>query len=71
MQERRPEIIVKSKDGDDEFRWESVDWNRMSVAHTPKAKQLMARAKAAIDAAIDVPDAIKRLELEGFRCRRG
>jgi len=69
----KPQIIVISKDTDDSFRWLSVGWCsvKLGTKGTPKAEALMAKAHQQIDAAKNVPDAIKRLRKAGFTVIRG
>lgn len=66
----KPRIIVLSKDIDTTFAWESVGWYRTHVRGTNKAKALMVKAKAAIDAGTDVKDSIRRLQEAGFEIER-
>lgn len=66
----RPGIVVLSADTDDQFEWMSDSWYQIKRRHTREAQRLMAKAKAAIEAADNVPDAIRRLEAAGFDVRR-
>lgn len=66
----KPGIIVQSADHEDTFRWLSDGWYEMKRRHRPEAQALMAKANAAIEAAADVPDAIRRLEEAGFEVTR-
>ena len=68
MATNKPRIIVTSADTDDSFQWLSDGWNSIDegTRGTPKAEALMAKAHKEIDAAKNVPDAIKRLRKAGF-----
>lgn len=69
-QATKPNIIVLSSDSDDEFRWLSDGWNDAKKSGTKKARALMDKARACIEAATDVTDAIGRLHGAGFTTTR-
>ena len=62
----KPRIIVLSDDDADEFRWLSDGWFEMKKRHRPAAQELFAKASACVEAAADVPDAVRRLRAAGF-----
>jgi hypothetical protein len=70
MGKTKPGIIVLSRDDADSFDWLSDGWNEASMSHTDHAQGLVRKARKAIEAASDVPDAIKRLQAAGFDVRR-
>lgn len=66
----KPGIIVVSQTTDTKFDWMSDGWYRIKIRHTKKAKDLFTKAHKCIDAAGDVPDAIKRLKTAGFTIKK-
>jgi hypothetical protein len=67
----KPVIICLSKDDDTEgFQWMSGGWNDLKRQHTPKAQDLMAKARRCVEQGETVPDTIRRLKEAGFRVVR-
>lgn len=67
---KKPGIVIVSKDTDDIFNWLSDGWYGVKQQSDPAAQALYAKAHAAIEAATDVQDAIRRLQEAGFDVRR-
>ena len=68
--ETRPRIITWSTDESDTFEWASDGWFMIKDRLKPGARAMFDRARAAIGAAADVPEAIANLEVAGFEVER-
>lgn len=66
----KPNIIVLSKDTDQDFLWLSDGWNEIKKQHTPKAKALFAKAEVCMEQGETVPEVIALLEKAGFAITR-
>jgi len=62
----KPGVIVLSPDDDTSFHWLSDGWFCAEVRNHPEAQAIMARARECVNAGVDVPDVIARLEAAGF-----